>query len=61
MKAKEIIKQLEADGWRIVRQKGSHVQLKKEGMMELITIPEHGNKEVSIGVYNKIRKIAGWK
>jgi predicted RNA binding protein YcfA (HicA-like mRNA interferase family) len=61
MKAKELIQILEKEGWRVVRQKGSHIQLKKDGVIELITIPDHGKQDVSIGVYNKVLKIAGLK
>ncbi len=62
MKVKEVIKELRADGWIQVRQKGSHKQFKKTGVEELITVPDHGkNEELSIGVENKIKKIAGWK
>lgn len=61
MRAKELIKLLENNGWRVVRQKGSHIQLKNDAVVELITIPDHGNKEVSIGVYNRVMKIAGLK
>ena len=62
MKVKEIIKKLEADGWVLVRQKGSHKQFKHPDKAELITVPDHGqNKEPSIGVLNGIMKNAGWK
>ena len=62
MRIKEIIKRLEAEGWILVRQKGSHKQYKNPGITELITIPDHGsNKEPSIGVLNDIMKKAGWK
>jgi predicted RNA binding protein YcfA (HicA-like mRNA interferase family) len=61
MTANEIIKQLTADGWMIVRQKGSHIQLKKEGIQKLITVPNHGSRELSIGVVQSIKKIAGFK
>ena len=62
MKVKEIIKKLLSEGWQQVRQKGSHRQFKKASVPELITLPDHGtNEELSIGVENKIKKIAGWK
>ena len=35
---------------------------KKTGVAELITVPDHGkNEELSTGVENKIKKIAGLK
>ena len=62
MKTKQIIKQLELEGWVLVRQKGSHKQYKHWQKAELITVPDHGgNKELSRGVLNDIMKKAGWK
>ena len=62
MKVKEIIKKLESEGWIEVRQKGSHKIYKKQGIAELIVLPEHGkNNEPSLGVLNDIKKKAGWK
>ena len=48
-----MIKILSAKGFRVVRQRSSHVQMKNaEGI--LVTIPVHSTKFVSIGVTLKI-------
>ncbi|OSI24651.1 type II toxin-antitoxin system HicA family toxin [Neisseria dumasiana] len=46
MKSSELIAIIEADGWKLVRVKGSHHQFKKEGVNHLITI-SHPEKDVS--------------
>lgn len=48
MQSSELIKLLEADGWVLVRVKGSHHHFKKEGVPHLITI-SHPTKDLSIG------------
>lgn len=46
MTSRELISLLEKDGWKVVRIKGSHHQLRKEGVDFVITI-SHPEKEVS--------------
>lgn len=46
MKSSELIKLLEADGWVLVRIKGSHHQFSKTGVPFIITI-RHPKKDVS--------------
>ncbi len=41
MKTKEIIRQLEIEGWVEVRHRGSHRVFKKAGIIELIVLPDH--------------------
>ena len=41
IKPKEAVRALEKAGWRIHRQKGSHVSMHKEGVPELVVIPLH--------------------
>ncbi len=41
MKAKEVIKLIEADGWYLSRQKGSHKQFKHPIKKGLVTIAAH--------------------
>lgn len=36
-----LIKVLEADGWSVVRQRGSHVRLKKTGRRIALVVPLH--------------------
>ena len=59
MKAKEIIKLIEKDGWFMVRQKGSHRQLKHSKKKELVTVSAHKmSDEIAIGTLNSILKQA---
>lgn len=54
---KEVIKRLKREGWEERRGKGSHLVFKKDG--NLITVPT-SKKELSIGTYRNIAKMAGW-
>lgn len=61
MKSSELIKLLEADGWRVVRHDGtSHVILKKDGVNELIAL-SHPRKDVSRLQLSKAKRISGLK
>ena len=62
MKVKEIIKTLEADGWYLVAQRGSHRQYKHKEKAGRVTVPDHGqNKDLAKGTENSILKQAGLK
>lgn len=56
---REIAKRLTNDGWIVVRSCGSHYTYKKEGYREIITIPDHGNKDISIGVIKNAERVSG--
>ncbi len=59
MKAREIIKLIENDGWYIVRQKGSHKQFKLPTKKGLVTIAVHKmSDDIAIGTLNSICKQA---
>ena len=58
MRDKDLIKALIADGWKLVRVKGSHHVLQKDGKTEIV--PVHG-KDVPTGLLNAIRKRTGLK
>ncbi len=60
MNGKQIIKQLEADGWVLARVKGSHHQFKHAAKPGLVTV-KHPDSEIPAGTLNSIRKQAGWK
>jgi len=53
MKDKDLLKALKDDGWEIVRTKGSHHIMQKNGKIEVV--PVHG-KDVPIGLLNRILK-----
>ena len=54
------IKQLEADGWFLVRVRGSHHQFKHPSKPGLVTV-KHPDSDIPAGTFNSIRKQAGWK
>ncbi|HOF32679.1 MAG TPA: type II toxin-antitoxin system HicA family toxin [Spirochaetota bacterium] len=58
IKYKELIKKLEAAGWKKIRT-GKHAVYEKEG--KIIPVPNHSRKEVPTGTCNKILKDAGIK
>ncbi len=53
----KMIKILYLKGFRPVRQRSSHVQL-KDSLGRLVTVPVHANKPVSIGIVIKILRDA---
>ena len=59
MKAREIIKLIEEDGWFLSRQKGSHKQYKHKIKKGLVTIAAHKmSDEIAPGTLNSIFKQA---
>ena len=57
MKYRDIIKQVEADGWTLVKQKGSHRQYKHSVKPGKVTIAPHSlNDDIPIMVLNSIRR-----
>lgn len=60
MNSKQVIKQLEAEGWYLARVKGSHHQFKHPSKLGLVTV-KHPDGDIPAGTLNSIRKQAGWK
>jgi predicted RNA binding protein YcfA (HicA-like mRNA interferase family) len=60
MNSRDIINQLEQDGWKLARVKGSHHQFKHPSKPGLVTV-KHPDKDIPQGTLNSIRKQAGWK
>ena len=60
MTAKELIKQLKADGWVEVDTRGSHVQYKHPTKPGKVTVPFHSG-DLPRGTLNSILKQAGLK
>ena len=62
--SKDVLKDLNDDGWHEVRQKGSHVQLKHPEKPGLVTVP-HPKKDLPRKTAASIYKAAGlvppWK
>lgn len=61
MKFSELVKILEEDGFRIVKEKGSIRYYGKPGWDRLIRVDYHGTKEVPTGTCYSILKSAGIK
>lgn len=61
MRFSELIRLLERNGFRLIREKGSVRYYAKEGLERLIRVDFHGNKEVPTGTCNAILKAAGLK
>lgn len=57
MKSGDLIKEVEAAGWTLVRVRGSHHVFTKEGVGTLV-IP-HPKKDLGVGLVAAIRKQAG--
>ncbi|CAN5379772.1 type II toxin-antitoxin system HicA family toxin [soil metagenome] len=60
MKSKEIIKLLEADGWVLERQKGSHCQYRHPTRSGTVTVP-HPKSDMGVGTLKSIEKQSGVK
>jgi len=52
MKVRDIIKAIEADGWRMVAQKGSHRQFKHPAKSGRVTVPGHPGDDLYRGLEN---------
>ena len=53
----EVVKTFEKLGWQVVRQKGSHIILTKEGHIATLSIPDH--PEVARGTLRSLISKAG--
>jgi predicted RNA binding protein YcfA (HicA-like mRNA interferase family) len=58
MKVREVIKLIEADGWYLVRTKGSHRQYKHPRKTGRVTIAGHPNDDLAPGTQSSIFKQA---
>ncbi len=61
MKVRDVLKLIEADGWRIARQRGSHMQFKHPKKKGLVTVAGKHNADLAPGTLNSIFKQAGLK
>jgi len=55
---KEFCKILEAQGWALKRINGSHHIYGKEGQIERISVPVHGNQDLKRGLQRALMRIA---
>jgi len=59
MNGREVIRKLQAAGWREARISGSHHILQKDG--KSVPVPVHGGRDLGIGLIRKIEKQTGVK
>ncbi|MFM0201013.1 type II toxin-antitoxin system HicA family toxin [Paraburkholderia fungorum] len=60
MNSAEVVKLIQADGWRLIRISGSHHPFRHAVKAGLVTIP-HPKKDLPPGTLNSILKQAGLK
>ena len=56
---KRMARLVEDNGWRLARINGSHHIYVKEGRLERLVIPIHGNHDLKSGLQRSMMKIAG--
>ena len=61
LKVRDVVRLLEEDGWSVVRQRGSHRQLKHARKAGLVTVAGKPGDELAPGTLNSILKQAGLK
>ena len=61
MKCSELLRILKKDGWYVISQKGSHLNLGHSSKTNKIIFPNHGSQEVGKGLENRILKEARLK
>jgi predicted RNA binding protein YcfA (HicA-like mRNA interferase family) len=61
LKFSELVRLLERNGFRILKEKGSIRYYGKPGWEKLIRVDYHGSKEVPTGSFHNILKAAGIK
>jgi predicted RNA binding protein YcfA (HicA-like mRNA interferase family) len=61
MKVRDVIAVIEAQGWRQVRQRGSHRQFKHPDRPGLVTIAGPPGDDLAPGTLNSVLKQAGLK
>jgi len=57
MNGKDIVKKLQIQGWRVLRQEGSHVRMGKGNART--TVPVHGARDVKPGTLASIERQTG--
>lgn len=60
MTSAEVIRRLRADGWMLIRVKGSHHQFRHPAKSGLVTVP-HPTKDIPIGTLRSVFAQAGWR
>jgi predicted RNA binding protein YcfA (HicA-like mRNA interferase family) len=61
MKAREVIRIIEKDGWGLERHSGSHMHFAHPTKPRIATVPFHGSKDLPKFIVASILKQAGLK
>jgi len=61
LKVRDLIRQLENDGWRLARTRGSHRQFRHASKPGTVTVAGQPGIDVPVGTLNAILKQAGLK
>lgn len=61
MKVRDVIRELEANGWVHTRTHSSHRIFKKDGQANNVSVPGKDNDDLKVGTYQQIKKAAGIK
>ncbi|MEK7607933.1 MAG: type II toxin-antitoxin system HicA family toxin [Patescibacteria group bacterium] len=60
LSARKVIQKLKKAGFLETHQRGSHLYLKSEDGMKIVTVPIHGSKDIPVGtLYNIVVRQAG--
>jgi predicted RNA binding protein YcfA (HicA-like mRNA interferase family) len=57
LSGREVVRAFAQDGWQMVRQRGSHMILVKEGNMATLSVPDH--REVAKGTLRSLIRSSG--
>jgi predicted RNA binding protein YcfA (HicA-like mRNA interferase family) len=57
LSGREVVKAFSTDGWQMVRQRGSHMIMAKEGHMATLSVPDH--REVAKGTLRSLIRSSG--
>lgn len=57
LSGREVVKAFAADGWQMMRQRGSHMILCKDGHMATLSVPDH--KEIAKGTLRSLIRTSG--
>jgi predicted RNA binding protein YcfA (HicA-like mRNA interferase family) len=60
MTAREVVARLKAEGWILVRSKGSHAQYRHPDRPDLVTVPMHTG-DLPLGTLKSIERQSGIK
>jgi predicted RNA binding protein YcfA (HicA-like mRNA interferase family) len=57
--ARECIRALEQIGFRVIRQRGSHITMRRDNPPGQVTVPEHKGRDLKPGTLRRVIKDAG--